>query len=194
MKNVEPILAEAARKELLAHARAALVSYLSAGRIPDCEKVHPDLRRQCGAFVSLHAGEELRGCIGMLSPERDLLRTVQHCAISAALEDFRFPSVTADEIPRLRIEISVLTPMKRIGDVSVIEVGKHGLMISRGGFRGLLLPQVGGRYGWERETFLAQTCRKAGLPESAWRQSGTAIYIFEAQVFSEPEEAAAQEG
>jgi AmmeMemoRadiSam system protein A len=146
---------------------------------------HPELLRRGGAFVSLHNGEDLRGCIGILSSDGELYRTVQRCVLSAALEDTRFHPVTLAEIDDLKIEISVLSEFQRISDPQLIEVGRHGLLISLGGARGLLLPQVAAKHRWERETFLDQTCRKAGLPAQAWQQPHAMIQIFEAQVFSE---------
>jgi AmmeMemoRadiSam system protein A len=110
---------------------------------------------------------------------------VQHCAVSAALEDPRFMPVTREELKNLEIEISVLSPFHRIQEIEEIEVGTHGLYMVQGPFRGLLLPQVATQYGWDRMTFLKQTCLKSGLPESAWRDPRTAIYVFEAEVFSE---------
>ncbi len=182
---MRPKLDEPAQKELLALTRATLESYFATGRIPENQPLRPELSVRSGAFVSLHRGEELRGCIGYLSDEGELYRTVQRCALGAALEDTRFDPVTIAEIGDLKIEISVLSPAQRITDVDLIEVGRHGLIISLGGFRGLLLPQVASKYNWDRDTFLAQTCRKAGLPAHAWRQPNTVIQIFEAQVFSE---------
>jgi uncharacterized protein (TIGR00296 family) len=105
--------------------------------------------------------------------------------VSAAVEDLRFAPVRGEELDDLTIEISVLTPFRRIRDPNEIEVGRHGIYIVSGGNRGLLLPQVATEYGWDLTTFLGQTCRKAGLPEDAWRSSSTSIQIFEAQVFSE---------
>jgi hypothetical protein len=185
MDKSTPVLDESARKELLALARKTLENYFATGRIAECQATHAELLKRCGAFVSLHKGEELRGCIGLLSNEVELYRTVQRCALSAALEDSRFAPVTPGEIAGLKIEISVLSPLQRITDVRTIEVGRHGLLISLGGLRGLLLPQVATQYNWDRETFLAQTCRKAGLPTYAWRQPNVVIQVFEAQVFSE---------
>jgi AmmeMemoRadiSam system protein A len=178
-------LSPEARQELLTLARTTLQGYFSTGKTPEYTPVDDGLRVHSGAFVSLHRGEELRGCIGQIVAEIEVYRVVQHCALSAALEDMRFTPVVESELPELEIEISVLTPMRRIGDVSEVEVGRHGLYISRGMHRGLLLPQVATEYAWDRETFLAQTCRKAGLHSSAWREPGTVIQIFEAQVFSE---------
>jgi AmmeMemoRadiSam system protein A len=117
--------------------------------------------------------------------DRELYRTVQRCAVSAACEDPRFPHVEEEELPSLSIEISVLTPVRRLQDPRLLEVGKHGLMISQRGKRGVLLPQVATEHEWDRETFLAQTCRKAGLPPSAWREPACLIEVFSAEVFSE---------
>jgi uncharacterized protein len=179
------ILDETARAELLRLARYTLESYIVSGRIPEYDTEDPGLLQSAGAFVSLHEGEELRGCIGQIAPDQELYRVVQSCVLSAALEDTRFTPVTLEELPRLNLEISVLSPMQRVEDVGEIEVGKHGLYVSRGAWRGLLLPQVATEYGWSREMFLANTCRKAGLPENAWKEPSTSIQKFDAQVFGE---------
>jgi AmmeMemoRadiSam system protein A len=173
------------KTELLKLARTTLETYLADGKIPPYQTSCAALLEQKGAFVSLHQGDELRGCIGQLVGDRELYKIVQHCALSAALEDTRFISVTRDEVDGLSIEISVLTPFRPIKDVNEIEVGKHGLYIVRGGHRGLLLPQVATQYRWNRTEFLKHTCLKSGLPESAWRDPQTVIYIFEAEVFSD---------
>jgi AmmeMemoRadiSam system protein A len=185
MDNRGFVLNDSAKSELLRLARMTLESYLATGNIPEYHTSRPELRSRSGVFVSLHRGEDLRGCIGQLLPERELFRTVQRCAVSAAVEDFRFESVTAGELPELTIEISVLTPFRRIRDVEEIKVGIHGIYIVRGASRGLLLPQVATQYGWDRAMFLAQTCRKAGLSEDMSLDPATVIHIFEAQVFSE---------
>lgn len=179
-------LNEQDRKELISIARNTLESYLSTGKVPKVNPARPALSERAGAFVSLHEGDELRGCIGQIEPDRELYKIVQSCALSAALDDPRFSPVTAEQLPSLNIEISVLTPMTRVASVEEIEVGKHGLYITLGAWRGLLLPQVATQYGWTREGFLSQTCRKAGLNENAWRDRPVAIHRFEAQVFSEP--------
>jgi AmmeMemoRadiSam system protein A len=185
VRDPTPRLDEAARAEILNLARKALENYLRSGEIPDSVTSHPALQARSGAFVTLSRGGQLRGCIGHVVTSEALYRTVQRCAISAAVEDYRFPPVTSDELGAVEIEVSVLTPMRRISDVSVIEVGTHGLYIVRGMHRGLLLPQVATEHGWNRETFLLQACRKAGLPDDAWRQRSTEIHVFEAQVFGE---------
>jgi AmmeMemoRadiSam system protein A len=137
-----------------------------------------------GVFVSLHKGERLRGCIGHIEALKPLAQTVRECALASALCDPRFEPVTADELPGLRIEISVLSPFVEITPEQV-EVGVHGLLISRGSRRGLLLPQVAVQWEWDRERFLSETCRKAGLDGDAW-QHGAKIQAFTAQVFAEP--------
>jgi AmmeMemoRadiSam system protein A len=170
---------------LLKLARATLEAYFVNEETPACQTPRAALLEQKGAFVSLHRGSELRGCIGQLSPDRELFKIVQHCVLSAALEDTRFVAVMRDELTDLTIEISVLTPFRRIQSVEEIEVGRHGLYIARGGFRGLLLPQVATQYHWDRTKFLEHTCLKSGLPESAWQDPHTIIHTFEAEVFSE---------
>jgi AmmeMemoRadiSam system protein A len=179
------MLDETDKTILLQLARTTLEAYFSGNSTPAYQTSREGLLDRKGAFVSLHRGIDLRGCIGQLYPDRELYKIVQHCVLSAALEDTRFMAVTQDELRKLNIEISVLTPFRRIRNVEEIEVGKHGLYIVQGVFRGLLLPQVATQYGWDRTTFLQQTCRKAGLPESAWRDPHTVIHTFEAEVFSD---------
>lgn len=136
-----------------------------------------------GTFTTLHLNGKLRGCIGYVIPQHSLYRNVAETARAAAFEDPRFVPVTAEEASDLAIEISVLSPLKPIHPEEVI-VGRHGLMITKGQQRGLLLPQVPVEWGWDRETFLAQTCRKAGLLLDAW-QRGAELQSFTAEVFSD---------
>ena len=143
------------------------------------------LKENCGAFVTLKENGELRGCIGYIQAVKPLFETVKDVAKSAAVNDYRFNPVTQEELGNLEYEISVLTPLKRIKDINEIEVGKHGLVMKRGFDSGLLLPQVAAEYNWDRETFLKETCRKAGLPQDAWKDKATEIYIFSAEVFGE---------
>jgi len=135
------------------------------------------------AFVTLTKNARLRGCIGFTDPVAPLYKVVQECAVAAATEDPRFPPVSQPELPSLRIEISVLTPLFPIKPEEV-EVGMHGLMVTQGRMQGLLLPQVPVEWGWDRETFIDQTCVKAGLPPSAWRHGAT-LRGFTAEVFGE---------
>ena len=143
------------------------------------------LKEPRGAFVTLHENHELRGCIGMVIARGPLDETVREMACAAAMEDPRFPAVTETELTSLQLEISVLSPMFEIAPEDVV-VGRHGLMISCGGRRGLLLPQVAPEWGWDRETFLAQTCRKAGLSQEQWKHGAT-LEAFTAEVFGEAE-------
>lgn len=136
-----------------------------------------------GAFTTLHIDGKLRGCVGYVLPSYTLWRTVAETAVAAAFYDSRFYPVTADEAPQLQIEISVLTVPAPIPPEEVV-VGRHGLIVSFEGQRGLLLPQVPGEYGWDRNTFLEQTCIKAGLPPDTW-QHGATLEAFTAEVFAE---------
>ena len=136
-----------------------------------------------GAFTTLRIDEQLRGCIGYVFPVSTLYQTVAETAAGAAFEDPRFHPVREGEAPRLAIEISVLSTVKPI-EAEAVEVGKHGLVVSYQGRRGLLLPQVPIELGWDRETFLEQTCVKAGVPADAWKK-GAKLEAFTAEVFGE---------
>ncbi len=142
-----------------------------------------NLKEKRGAFVTLSKNGNLRGCIGYIQGIDSLDNTVRNMAISAAFDDPRFPALTKEEFDKIDIEISALTPLKRIDDVNEIEVGKHGILIVKGYNSGLLLPQVATEYNWDRLTFLDQTCIKAGLNPGCWRERDTEIYIFSAEVF-----------
>lgn len=143
------------------------------------------LKIEAGAFVSLHKGGELRGCIGRFEAEGPLYKTVEKMAKAASISDFRFNRVTPEEVEEINIEISVLSALKRIHDISEIEVGRHGLYIIKGSYRGTLLPQVASERDWDRDTFLEQTCLKAGIGKDEWRDESTEIYTYEALVFGE---------
>lgn len=136
-----------------------------------------------GAFTTLHLAGQLRGCIGYVLPMGSLYQTIAETARAAAFDDPRFAPVTEDEASFLKIEISVLSPMRPIRAEDVV-VGKHGLLVMMGARRGLLLPQVPLEWGWDRETFLSQTCIKAGLSPDAWRR-GAELQAFTAEVFGE---------
>jgi AmmeMemoRadiSam system protein A len=151
-------------------------------RLPAVESLSPLLREKRGTFVTLWDGD-LRGCIGFPYPIKPLTEAVQEAAVSAALQDPRFDPVRAEEMNRIEIEISVLTVPQAITPPQ-IKVGVHGLIASRGSRSGLLLPQVAMESHWDAQTFLEQTCVKAGLPPDAWKEK-TNLYSFEAQVFSE---------
>jgi AmmeMemoRadiSam system protein A len=181
------LLSEADQSFLLFLARQTIESRLKCEpvKVPTGVPEGP-LRESCGAFVTLTLHKRLRGCIGYTVSSKSLFETVMDCAISAATEDPRFPPMSIQELPQTHIEISVLSPFFEIKDVDEIEVGKHGLLISRGRNRGLLLPQVATEYRMDRDKFLEQTCLKAGLPLRAWQEPGTRIEAFTAFVFGEP--------
>jgi hypothetical protein len=165
-------------------ARAVLEAALAGRPAPQLPE-DPALRRPGGAFVSLHSRDgELRGCVGVMRSEAPLVETVARLAVAAATEDRRFPSVTAEELADLVIEISALGPPRRTRPEEV-EVGRHGLLLRLAGHSGVLLPQVAVEHGWDREEFLAKTAWKAGLPEDAWRREDAELYVFTAEVFGE---------
>ncbi|HUO16852.1 MAG TPA: AmmeMemoRadiSam system protein A [Verrucomicrobiae bacterium] len=143
----------------------------------------PHLSQPRGAFTTLYLHGELRGCVGFVLPVSSVYAAVAETARAAAFEDTRFRPVTSEEAPHLQIELSILTPLQPIAPAAV-EIGRHGLLISMHGRRGLLLPQVPIEHAWNRVTFLEQTCRKAGLPEDAW-QKGAKVEAFTAEVFGE---------
>ncbi len=145
----------------------------------------PHLEEARGAFVTLKEHGELRGCIGYITPMKSLAETVRDVAAYAALEDSRFTPVTAKELPLLEYEISVMSPLRRVLDIKDIKVGKHGLIMKQGDTEGILLPQVPVEEHWDRDTFIEETCLKAGLPRQAWKEDDTDIFMFTALVFGE---------
>ncbi len=169
---------------LLDLARRAIKHYLDKSRSLKEKSDDPLLREKRGAFVTLKVDNELRGCIGYPLPRKSLLETVIDCAIAAATQDFRFVSIKEEELFRVKIEISVLTLPRKVKDVSEIKIGEHGIILSKGPNRGLLLPQVPVEWDWDLEAYLNHGCLKAGLAEDEWKK-GAMIEIFSAQVFSE---------
>ena len=178
------------RRLLLGLARDAITAHVigaanDSGRAQDVRRSDGSvLARRGAAFVTLHRRGELRGCIGHLDPDAPLARVISECAVSACSADPRFAPVTAVELGEIAVELSLLGPLERLTSATEIEIGRHGLLVERRGMRGLLLPQVAVEWGWDAETFLAQTCHKAGLPRDAWR-NGATVWRFEAEVFGE---------
>ena len=170
--------------ELLKTAREVIVASLE-GRSPRLPPAEGLYTRPCGAFVTLHKGGRLRGCIGHIVARRPLLETIEEMARAAAFQDPRFPPVTPEEMAAIDLEISVLSPLETLENPGDLIPGTHGLYLSRGTRTGVLLPQVATQEGWDRETFLTHTCFKAGLPGDAWRDSSTHLQVFTAQVFGE---------
>ena len=174
---------EADRRVLLALAKASIAAHVAGAPAP----VIPDsgaAGRLGGAFVTLHKRGDLRGCIGHIEADQLLGTTVAQCAVAACSSDPRFPAVTALELPEIDLELSLLSPLQLVGGADEIEVGRHGLVVEKGWHRGLLLPQVATEWAWDRDTFLAHTCQKAGLPRDAWKHGAT-LWTFEAEVFGE---------
>ena len=178
------MLRESLRQKLLEIARRSMEGYLKEGKVPTFDVTEPELQQHSAAFVTLTKQGHLRGCIGYTDPTLPLYQTVASCAVCAAFSDPRFQPLRKEELSQIRIEISILTPLKKIEDTSEIQVGRDGLFIKKGFHRGLLLPQVATECGWDKETFLRQTCCKASLPADAWKE-GAEIYTFSAEIFHE---------
>ena len=179
-------LTQAERDELLKLARTSVETAVRQHRPYDFSGSNSEaLMQERGAFVTLKKNGELRGCIGYVAPVKPLSLTVRDVATYAALRDSRFSPVEPSELSQLQYEVSVLSPLRRVLDVKQIEVGKDGLVMRRGENEGLLLPQVPVEQQWNRTTFLAETCRKAGLPADAWKDEQTDIFMFTALVFGD---------
>jgi AmmeMemoRadiSam system protein A len=181
------LLSESDRQQLLDLARSALEARVRRALppIPECLGM---LALRHAAFVSIHHRGDLRGCLGHLALDTPLGQMIVHLAGIVADSDPRFAAVSLNELPDLRVEISVLTPPREIAALTEIEVGRHGLIVEDGRRQGLLLPQVAVEHRWTCEMFLEHTCIKARLPRNAWRH-GARILVFEAQVFGENQRA-----
>ncbi len=173
------------KKILLKIARESIFSAVKSKKMPEYTIKDSVLNINCGAFVTLHINNNLRGCIGNITAETPLWQTVRNMAVESALRDPRFYPLTPDEFKKADIEISALSPLKKIKDLKEVKVGKYGLLIKKGFYQGLLLPQVATNYGWDRTVFLEQTCYKAGLNKNCYKEKDTEIFIFSAVVFSE---------
>ena len=185
-----PLLTDAAQQSLLQRAREVITCavsskpYPSRGDSPSNVAGAIPFELHGGAVVTLRIGGALRGCIGYPEPLLPLIDAVERCAVSAAFSDPRFPPLTHDELAGVALEISVLGPIEPVGDISEIEIGRHGLIVELGRRRGLLLPQVAIEWKWDGVEFASQTCVKAGLPRDAWR-NGAELLKFEAEVFGD---------
>jgi len=172
------------RQALLKLAREAIAAALDK-REAAFAPPSPHLAAPRGAFTTVYCRGELRGCVGYVLPVAPLYRTIVETARAAAFDDPRFPPITSAELPQVEVSLSILSPLQPI-QAEEVEIGRHGLLITMGGRRGLLLPQVPLEHGWDRITFLEQTCRKAGLPPNAWREGGK-LEAFTAELFGERE-------
>ncbi len=176
---------------LLKHARETIRAEIwkehKAAQGSEASKIGPHLEEHRGCFVTLHKAGKLQGCIGLFESNCALWESVGKMAIQAAFNDPRFCELKAREFDKIDIEISVLSPLREVDSAEKIEVGVHGIYITNGSNRGVLLPQVATEHGWDRDTFLEHTCLKAGLAPEAWKKPDTVIEIFTAKVFGEKE-------
>ncbi|MDR1957221.1 MAG: AmmeMemoRadiSam system protein A [Treponema sp.] len=183
-------LTQEEQRFLLALARETIAAKLEhrAPQEPETIPAEPGtwaLTQPCGAFVTLHIEKQLRGCIGRLSASDPLEKTVRAMALEAAFGDPRFPPLTAAELPRCRLELSVLTPLEPCGDPRSVRLGVHGLYLIHRGRAGVLLPQVPLEQGWDLDAYLDHLCLKAGLPLHSYEAPGARLYTFTAAVFGE---------
>ncbi len=170
---------------LLAIARQAIIAYVQNGEEYVEPREEKALNIRSGCFVTIKKQGELRGCIGNFQSEAPLFKEVAEMARAAASKDPRFYPMKVENLDDFTLEISVLSPLHKIESIDEIEVGKHGIYLEKSYYRGVLLPQVATEHGWDRKTFLRQTCVKAGLPTEAWAAEDAEIYIFSAQIFGE---------
>lgn len=175
---------KAEQKTLLQLARGTIIATVNRQVLPGLETASTALTSCSGCFVTIKQQGQLRGCIGSFVSQQPLWQTVQEMAVAAATRDPRFYPMKPADLLDFQLEISVLSPLQLIQNIEEIEVGTHGIYLIKGHNHGVLLPQVATEYGWDRDTFLRHTCRKAGLSDDAW-QKECEIYIFSAEVFGE---------
>lgn len=175
------------KKILLQIARDSIKEEFGKAEVNLSREFSDSLKQKCGVFVTLTIDGELRGCIGYIIGDKPLYELVYEVAKKSAFEDPRFYPLTEEEVDHIEIEISVLSPPKRINSIDEIKIGEHGLIIQKGPFHGLLLPQVATKYNWTVKEFLEHTCLKAGLSKNEWKDPQTKIEIFSAEIFSENE-------
>jgi AmmeMemoRadiSam system protein A len=182
------MLNDAQRKRLLGIARESITSFVRDGKRKSFQEKDPVLNKPMGAFVTLHENGQLRGCIGNMVGSLPLYQTVANMAIEAATGDPRFPVLSPAEIDRIDIEISVLSPLKRVSGYQDIRIPGHGVIVKSAFGGGVYLPQVATETGWTREEFLTSLCgQKAGISPDAWKDGSAELYVFTAEVFGEKE-------
>lgn len=175
------------QQKLLEIARETIESYIRTRQEPEFTVDEPELQQKCGAFVTIKTHGQLRGCIGHIEGIKPLYQTIADMAVAASTQDPRFPPVTENELGSLHLELSVMSPLRKVESPDEVQPGIHGILMRRGFRSGLLLPQVATEHGWDRKTFLEHTCMKAGLLTDEWQHPETEIYVFSAQVFEESE-------
>jgi hypothetical protein len=173
------------KKALLDVVKKTIEARLTGGPLPEFNLSSEVLNEKKGAFVTLKKHSHLRGCIGYIEARKPLYKTVGEMALAAAFDDPRFPPLKLDELKNITIEISVMSPLQQVKNMDEIEVGIHGLYVTKGFHSGLLLPQVAAEYNWDSLTFLQETCYKAGLQRDAWKDKDAKVYKFSAEVFGE---------
>jgi len=183
-----PALSATDKAALLGIARGAILAHLGVTPVPPLPAAGP-LAEPRGAFATVYVAGELRGCIGTFRPQGSLAATVARMAVAAASEDPRFPPLRPGEVADLAVSVSVLEPPRPIADPRTVEIGRQGLLVSRGLYRGTLLPKVAVEHGWGAEEFLKHTCLKAGLPPRAWEEPDVTVEVFDAEEFGEGAEA-----
>jgi AmmeMemoRadiSam system protein A len=182
------MLNEKQKKELLGLARITIEKYVQKSIIHKYNPVDPVLSEKFGAFVTIHNNKKLRGCIGMIEGVQPLYETIIEMAVEASSSDPRFEAVMIEELSSIDIEISVLSPKKRVKSIDEIDLGRHGVIVKNGLSGGVFLPQVASETGWSKEEFMRNLCAgKAGLAPYAYKDPKTEIYVFEAEVFGEKE-------
>jgi len=181
-----PMLTNSQRIRLLQIARESITSYVRDGQKKEFVEKDPGLNELLGAFVTLHENGELRGCIGNMIGREPLHQTIADMSVEAATNDWRFPPLSRDDIDKIDIEISVLSPLKKVSSYKEIKIPGHGVLVRSGFKSGVYLPQVATETGWDREKFLTSLCgQKAGLASDAWKDPATELYVFSAEIFGE---------
>jgi len=185
-ENEKQMLNDSQRKRLLQIARESIASYVRDGKRKEFTEKDMLLNQHMGSFVTIHEAGELRGCIGNMVASGPLYQTVADMAIEAATGDPRFRPLSINELDKINLEISVLSPLQRVKNIDEIKVPGHGVIVKRGMRSGVYLPQVATETGWNKEEFMTSLCaHKAGLPPDAWKDPATEIYTFRAEVFGE---------
>ena len=182
---MDDLLNAAEQKILLEIARTAIESHVCNNKVCVVPREERRLNFKHGCFVTIKQNDKLRGCIGNFQSELPLFKEVAEIAMASACNDPRFYPLKIQDLDSITLQISVLSPLVKISNIDEIIIGAHGIYLERGPYRGVLLPQVATENGWDRTTFLNQTCIKAGLPSTAWQDSNADIYIFSAQVFGD---------